>query len=326
MRDVITIGSATRDVFLLSNHFQLIASRKFDAGMGECVPLGAKIDVERKVESTGGGATNAAVTFARLGFGAAAVCRVGDDDAGRGVAAELAREGVRTALLRRVRGGETGYSTLLTAEGGERSVLVYRGVSARFTAADIPWDRLHARAAYLTSLGGNVRLSARLVRACAHEGALVAWNPGRGEIAAGLRAFKPALPFASVLLVNREEAAALTGAREPRDAFGALVRAGFAGAAVVTDGGKGATAFFRDRAWFCGTTGARSVSRTGAGDAFGSGLVAALLKGLALPQALAVGTLNAEGVIGKVGAKAGILKRWPGRAALARVPVKPFIL
>ena len=37
MLDVITIGSATQDAFLISKRFQIINSSKFATGKGECV-------------------------------------------------------------------------------------------------------------------------------------------------------------------------------------------------------------------------------------------------------------------------------------------------
>ena len=322
MRDIITIGSATRDVFLLSDHFKLMNSHQFETGVGECVPLGSKIEIEEKIESTGGGATNAAVTFSRLGFSAAIVARVGNDAAGREVLADLVREKIDTSLVRTIRKGETGYSTLLTAQTGERSVLVYRGVSADFTSADIPWHDLSARWLYITSLAGNLALVKRLAEDAAKHGAAVAWNPGHSELAKGLASFRAILPFISLLLVNREEAAMLTHEDDPTAAYHMLSRIGAAGTVVITDGDKGAYAFRRDGAWKSSTTGAPAISRTGAGDAFGSGLVAALLKGFPLPTALAIGTLNAESVVSHVGAKKGILKKWPRKAQIAHVKVR----
>ncbi|KKR89576.1 MAG: hypothetical protein UU40_C0021G0019, partial [Candidatus Uhrbacteria bacterium GW2011_GWD2_41_121] len=40
MPKIITIGSATRDVFLASKHFQTIKTDIFPTGLAECVPLG----------------------------------------------------------------------------------------------------------------------------------------------------------------------------------------------------------------------------------------------------------------------------------------------
>ena len=139
MFDVVTIGAGTRDVFLMSKEFKFIESSVFSTGIGECVALGTKIELDSIVHTTGGGATNAAATFARLGFKAAAICRVGEDGAGRDLIIELQREGIDTTMIRRIPDESTGYSTLLTASSGERTVLVYRGVSSSFTTADVPW-------------------------------------------------------------------------------------------------------------------------------------------------------------------------------------------
>ena len=129
------------------------------------------------------------------------------------------------------------------------------------------------------------------------------------------------LNHVSLLFLNREEAAVLTGEQDPAVAFRAFADLPHL-TVVITDGDQGAYAFRGTEAWTSGTTGASSVSRTGAGDAFGSGVTAALMHGLTLPEALAIGTLNAESVIKQVGAKKGILKAWPSAAALKKVPVR----
>jgi len=65
MYDVITIGTATQDVFLKSRDFKVLKDERFITGQAECFALGAKIEVPDIFFTTGGGATNAAVTFAR---------------------------------------------------------------------------------------------------------------------------------------------------------------------------------------------------------------------------------------------------------------------
>lgn len=321
MYDVITIGSGTRDVFLISDQFQMIRSSAFATGIGECVSLGSKIEVETVVHTTGGGATNAACTFARLGYNAAVVCRVGADSAGREVIIDLQREGIGTTLIRRVEHGDTGYSTLLTDAGtGERSILVYRGVSGTFTAKDIPWDECAARAFYLSSLGGNLALSRRIVSHAAECQALIAWNPGSKELKKGLGSIQDFLPEVGVFMVNREEAMLLTGKKEIRGMFERLVTAD--NVVIITDGEQGAYASRGGKAWYVPAAGSQAVSRTGAGDAFGSGFMAAYVQSRDVPAALALGTLNADSVIRQVGAKAGILKKWPTDAQIRKIKVK----
>jgi sugar/nucleoside kinase (ribokinase family) len=320
MHDVITIGAGTRDVFLMSDQFKFIESSVFSTGVGECVALGTKIELDSIVHTTGGGATNAAVTFARLGFKTAVVCRVGQDSAGRDLIIDLQREGVDTTMITRVVDGATGYSTLLTAPSGERTVLVYRGVSATFTSKDIPLKDCRARWFYLTSLGGNLELSKKAIEHAAKCGASVAWNPGGQEIKKGMTALKPILRRVSVLNINREEAEKLTTQKALPYMFRELATPGRI--LIITDGANGAYAHQDGVTIFAGTRGVKAVSRTGAGDAFGSGFVASYMKTGNVKTALAVGTLNAECVIQEVGAKAGLLRRWPTATLMKKVPVK----
>lgn len=318
--DVITIGAATRDVFLVSDAFKLIRSDQFATGVGECVALGTKINLDTVVHSTGGGATNSAATFASLGFKAAAVCRVGDDRPSLDVIDDLKRYGVSTQYVRRVKGGATGYSTLLTEPHGERTVLVHRGVSSQFRPSDIPSAVYQTSLIYLTSLGGNLKLSASIIKQAAQKGVAVAWNPGRGELEKGCHAFRPIMPLVRVMLLNLEEAELLTGKKGVKNVISCMARPGQT--LVITDGTNGSTVWDSGRLVHAGTTKVKSISKTGAGDAFGSGFVAAYIKTKNIETALAVGTLNAESVIRKFGAKAGILKKWPTKALLNKIPIK----
>ena len=315
--DIITIGGGVRDVFLKSKEIKLIKSPKFVTGVGECVPLGSKLDVDEIVITTGGGATNAAVTFSRLGFKTACACRLGNDRVGDDVIFDLESEGVDAQFVRRAKGEMTGYSTLLTAASGERSILVYRGASKKFTPADLPLKKCTTKWYYLTSLGGNLDLSKKVIRHAAKCKSKIAWNPGGGEIAKGLKNFKSVLKDVSILNINREEAQKLTKKKDLGQMFKILATEG--NIVIITDGNKGAYTHLDGKTFYSKTTGAKSVSRAGAGDAFGSGFVSSIMKGKSLEEALAIGTLNAEGVIGSLGAKQGILKNWPAKKNLARV-------
>ncbi|MFA4845001.1 MAG: carbohydrate kinase family protein [Patescibacteria group bacterium] len=320
MYDIITIGAATRDVFLVSSKFIALKSRKFPTGAGECVALGSKIDIEELVLTTGGGATNAAATFASLGFRTATICRIGDDSPGKDVVEDLTRCGVSTHLVRRVKNGETAYSTLLTMKDGERTALVHRGISSAFTQADIPPSIFEqTRWIYLTSLGGNLALVKRIFLNAHKTGVKIAWNPGMAELKGGLSSIKTLLPMVSVLIMNAEEAKLLTGKKDSTKIFELLHEGGTVH--VITDGTNGSTVYRDGWMAHAGTSGVKGISKTGAGDAFGSGFVAGLIKTEDLKEALRIGTLNAESVIQHFGAKKGILKMWPSALKKQRIKI-----
>ncbi len=320
MYDIITIGASTRDVFLFSDKFVALKTNKVSTGTSECVALGSKIEIEDVIFTTGGGATNAAATFASLGFRVATITRVGDDSPGKDVVEDLARGGVSTHLVRMIKGGETAYSTLLTMKDGERTVLVYRGTSGNFSAKDIQASIFEqTRWIYLTSLGGNLALSKKIVSQAHDAGVKVAWNPGHEELSVGLESFKSVLTMVDVLIMNKEEGQLLTGKKKIQQMFKALRTPGVVH--VFTDGTEGSWVQRDELSAHAGTSGVRAVSRTGAGDAFGSGFVAMFIKTNDLKEALRVGTLSAESVIQHVGAKRGILKTWPSKRQTERIMI-----
>ena len=66
------------------------------------------------------------------------------------------------------------------------------------------------------------------------------------------------------------------------------------------------------------------VERTGAGDAFGSGFLAAYMQGKPIEEALRWGTVNSASVLGFIGPQAGLLspekmQEWLVRAADVKV-------
>lgn len=311
----LTIGSATRDIFLTSKAFKTMPTPGNPRVQLECMTLGAKIDVDSITFATGGGATNAAVTFANLGFTTSIMARIGNDEPGRAILENLKERNVNTSLIAIAKKETTAYSTLLTAEDGERTALVFRGASANFGEKDVKLSKITASTVYLTSLGGNIALALSIAKAAHAKGALFTWNPGHQELKSG-RGLDPIRKLASILIVNLEEAQLLTG-KSSNDAKLQCELLALPGSIIViTDGPNGVYGHCDKSTWHCRTSGIKSTSSTGAGDAFGSAFTAAIASGVTIEDALRLGTLNAEGVIQHVGAKTGILAAWPKADAL----------
>ena len=136
MLDVITIGSATRDVFLKSEGFEIRKHADSPTGIEQCFPLGAKIEIKDVVFTTGGGGTNTAVTFSRQGLKTGSVGSVGDDFNGREVIKELKREKVK--LFFNVHKDDfTAYSVILVYPNAERTILSYKGEGQHFNFDEI---------------------------------------------------------------------------------------------------------------------------------------------------------------------------------------------
>lgn len=326
--NVITIGSATQDVFLKSQDFSVLQSEYFKTGRAECVPLGAKIEVQDIVFTTGGGATNNAVSFARKGLQAACLAAVGTDEIGRAIENALEQEGVVSRFLQKVKGKKSGYSLILVTATGDRSILVYRGASEDLNETAVPWDSLKTDWFYVSSVAGNFNLLEKVAELARTQKVCLAINPGSREIRAGAAKLRPILRQAKVLFLNQEEASYLTGVEF--DDLSGITKELYELAGetifVITRGAKGVLVGHKDRLYKAGIIPEREkVDRTGAGDAFGSGFVASLIVhsklGLeqGIKEAIRWGSANATSVLEHMGAKKGLLtkrqlshKRWQG--------------
>ena len=75
----------------------------------------------------GGCAANAAVAVARLGGHATLATRLGSDQLGDLVAADLKNEGVDMLFVRRIEGARSAFSSIYIDKSGERQIMNFRG-------------------------------------------------------------------------------------------------------------------------------------------------------------------------------------------------------
>jgi sugar/nucleoside kinase (ribokinase family) len=304
--DVVTFGSAFVDVYLTSPDFKIIKSGKSPTGVALCEVYGGKVGVDKMLVTTGGGATNTAVGFERLGLQTGCVCCVGKDDWGVYVRKELFREGVSPIYIQQVE-EQTSYSTMLVSKEGGRSALVYRGASNKLSWRKVAWDKLRPKWFYISSLGGDLTLLTKIVRVAQEKGIKIALNPGSKEIAAEAK-LKAFLAYAEVLLLNRQEAARLTKHmfKNKEEILEDVGKLGVKMVAV-TEGRKGATLVSGKEKIYQPAVKIKTVEETGAGDAFGCGLVGGLIKGMIPEEALKLGVANGASAAKHFGPKEGLL-------------------
>lgn len=318
--DVLCVGDAATDVFIrLSNEH--IRTWSDDQGHWMDLPFGGKVPFEyaRTVEA-GGNAANAAVGLARLGVPTALATHLGDDAIGRDMQAALHREGVDTHLVRLDPNHPSNRNFVLWF-GQDRTILVHH------EHYDYHWPHLSPRELpgwlYLSSVGSNGSGYHRQVVEwlAAEPSVRLVFQPGTFQIEQGVDALRGLYRRADVLICNREEAVEIGGA-EHGDLAGILESLHALGpeVAVVTDGPDGAYASDGSRRYRVPSypDPAPPLERTGAGDAFSSTLVAALVKGHNLADALAWAPVNAMSVVQDVGAQDGLLDE-DGLMALLKI-------
>ena len=300
MYDIVAIGSATRDVFISADSFKSLDLAEFPTGKGLCLSLGSKVEIKKIVFTSGGGGTNAAVTFGR-----------------QEVMNELTKEGIETKYFQKDDDDFTAYSVILVDPSAERTILSYKGEGQHFDVNKITFDQLRTKWLFLDSLGGHYDLLEKAVSWAVANNVKLATNPGGKELEHGLEKLKPLLKNSSVVIMNQEEAAGLTGIdyKQEGDIFKFMDEI-IGGIFVMTKGPEGVVVSDGKNIYKAGVPDSPVVERTGAGDAFSSGFITEFIRSGDITKAIQFATANASSVVTRYGAKAGILKKddwgpWP---------------
>jgi len=300
---IISIGAAVQDVILRGRIFE--PHRDEDGDKVNEFELGSKNEVEAITHSTGGGATNASVTFARQGLRSFYMGKIGDDTPGKVVLETLRQDNVDTSLVGYNKDLGTGFSAILLSPGGERTVLTYRGASSQYHLKESDFFNQTADWIYISSLSGDVEALKTIVKYAQKNDIKIAMNPGKGELKAK-KLLKELLPAVAILSLNKEEMAELFSGETAKDLVTAAAKQ--VPLVLLTDGPKGSYACDGTKIYKAGIyEDVPVIDRLGAGDAFNSGFVAAIAQGWTVERALTLASANSTGVVSQIGSKAGIL-------------------
>jgi sugar/nucleoside kinase (ribokinase family) len=304
---ILSVGAAVQDVFLShSDEFEPVSDKTTHEQFMQ-LELGAKADVNNITFSTGGGATNAAVTFTRQGLQAVFMGTVGRDPAGLAVLDDLDKEGVDTKHISYNEKLSTGYSVLLLAPTGERTILTYRGASTHYNSKNFDISDVDANWMYVSSMAGSFDVLDKLFHQARRKGMKIMFNPGKKELAhpAKLRAL---LEDVEILSVNKDEMQQLVEGTSSEE----LVMHGrhYVPVVIVSDGPNGVCASDGKTIVKAGMyQDVKVIDRTGAGDAFGSGFLSQWVQGKSLKECIVYASANSTSVVQHIGAKTGILHK-----------------
>lgn len=307
MHDVITIGSATLDVFLCCAN---LYTAEINGEKKVVLPYGAKIELGEALFESGGGGTNTAITFARHGLKTAVIAKIGIDFSGEKILRRLEEEHIDTHYMAQKKDDLTDYSTIIWAPKVGNVIIVCRG-KKRLEVEDVDWNSIDTKWFYVSSVGGNLSIPARLEQFCRERKEntpKIAWNPGKRELAQRA-VVSNLLPFVEVFILNRLEASMFTQTdiKDSAAILNAMQKLP-AKMKIVTDGHSGSYLHNGSRWIWADTFDVDRQEVTGAGDAFGSAFVSGLIKGFSESDCMKLATANAASVVMTPGAKQGILR------------------
>lgn len=338
---ILTIGSAMYDIFLQYVCMDLLTIRSTPQPQQfMLLEAGKKRELQDIAYHTGGGATNSAVSFARLGFQVSSFFKVGTDAAGKTIIDELAHNNICVDYILTTDAAHTGTSFVIPYPSGDRTTLMHRGANLTLNQEELPLAAIKDQDyLYVTSLSDTTaQFIEPITEHAKKHNKQVAVNPGTSQLVAGAHYLRNALPHIDILILNCYEASLLMHELMPhaqqsdiktsqakhapsllqtplistqpyvniRTFFKEILAHG-PRIVVVTNGEEGVYVAQPNMLYFHPSLGLEVISTLGAGDAFGSCFVAQIAHNKSLEHAIRCGVTNAASVLQHTGAKTGLL-------------------
>ncbi|MEK7595636.1 MAG: carbohydrate kinase family protein [Patescibacteria group bacterium] len=306
MYDLISVGDSVVDAFMFISEAEVLCNLNKD-DCRFCVSYADKVPVDKFFLCTAGNACNNAVGSARLGLKTAIYTEIGNDNNGKMIVDTFKKEGVGLDFVNLDKNGTTNLHAVISY-GGERTIFVYHAPrNYKMPLIDTPPKWI-----YYTSLSqGFDHFQAELVVYLkANPSIKLGFNPATYHLKAGLTAIKDVIARTDVLFVNKEEAKRLLGIdlkeNVPIRNLHLKLRDLQAKITSISDGPNGSTVYDGNKFYQLGLYDVPIVDRTGVGDAFATGFIAALFYGRSVEEAMKWGTLNSAGKIQKIGPQDGL--------------------
>ncbi len=325
MSKVLTIGSATMDVFVECDEANIVSvcSKNKDSEFMS-YPYGAKIDITTFSSNVGGGGVNTACNFANLGFETSAIFKIGEDIYSEGILNSFKTKNVNLAHIIQDKSTSTGFSIILVSFQGDRTVLAHRGANAQIKESEINFEAIKdADLMYVAPLNGESNKVIEAIVEYAHKhGTKICFNAGSTSLKRGFEHIKTILKSAHIVVMNKEEATMATGIQVRPDTktekfshelihqdikkMLTTLKVMDYQVIVITDGGNGAYAYDGKKFYYCPVFPSPVVSTLGAGDAFASTFCGALERTrLNVGRSLMYASVNSASVVSQFGATEG---------------------
>ena len=300
MFDVITVGSATVDAFAETEQ-KFVKAKKYS------FPVGSKLLIKNLHFDVGGGGTNTAVCFSRLGLKTAYIGKLGRGENSKRISNLLKDEKIDTSMVSR-ENARTGFSVILDAKGHDRTILAYKGSNDDLQIRDIRHEYINTQWFYFSSMmGKSWETLKHLAEYASVHNIKTAFNASKYLTEKGISYLKPVLSKCEILVLNHEEATDLSKKKDIKQTLKTLHEAG-PKIVVITNGPKPTFAYDGEKIYSIKPHKVKILETTGAGDAFASSFTAGIIKTEDMEFALQLALANAEAVLTHYGAKNNLMK------------------
>ena len=312
--DILSVGNATIDVFLTIDeknpHVKLDEkTNELKFGHGE------KIEVKKYNLSIGGNAANVAVGISRLSLKSGLVAEIGNDEFSQKIINSLKNDDVDIELVKQIESEASSLSVGINFKTDRTLFIEHVKREHNFE-----FNKKQTKAIFLTSLGPVWEEAyEKTLNFVGENNIRLFFNPGTLQIEKRNTLIWKIISQTEVLFLNKEEAEEILYGKEiklpsssqtyvKKMLYG--LRSLGAKIAVITDGKNGSYLMDeKHNTYYLQAVKSEIVERTGAGDAYNSGFISAILNGTPYKEAMRWGAFNASSVIGAIGAQKGLLTK-----------------
>ncbi|MDP3993500.1 MAG: carbohydrate kinase family protein [bacterium] len=307
--DIISIGDTTTDAFI-KLHDASVHCDLDNKNCQLCMSFADKVPYESlTVIPAVGNSSNVAVGTARLGLKSAAFTAIGGDYFGTQILDVYRKEKVGHEFVKINKDLPTNYHFVLNFQA-ERTILIKHQHFSYFEPSrigDAEWIYFSSMAE--NTLPFHLKLGKYLK---AHPKIKMGFNPGTFQLKLGAAKLRDVYQQTYVFFVNREEAQKIlnTKDRDIKVLSTGLHKLG-PKIVVITDGPDGAYVSDGQEQYQMPLypDPKPPLERTGAGDAFSTGFMSALVYGLPITEAMCWGPVNSMSVVQDIGAQRGLLTK-----------------
>lgn len=310
--DILSIGDIATDVFIkIKEAEEVCGSDGNDCKL--CLDFGAKIPYE-SVDTCHavGNSSNVAISLSRLGLSSGLMTNIGDDQNGKDCRDVLKKENVDINFIKKEENKITSNHYVLWYKG-ERTILTkHEAYNYEWTNTSISQEYHSPSWIYLSSLGETSipfhdEISKYLEK---HINVKLAFQPGTFQIKLGYEKLKDIYKKTDIFICNKEEAEKILDIQEEEITI-LLKKISELGPkiVVITNGNKGAYSYDGSEILFIKALEQKPIESTGAGDAFSSAFMTAILLEKNISEALSWGAINSASVILFIGPHKGLLSR-----------------
>jgi ribokinase len=312
--DIITIGGATQDIMYYTDRAVLIKNKK-NVFKQELLAFeyGGKISSDDVNLTYGGGGMNTAVSCSLLGLRTASILNLGSDWFAKEIFKELKNKKIDTSLVSFDKKLYSGFSFIINyGDYHEHIIFTHRGSNQKLRVEKNILSRIISKWIYVSSLSGEDKLLKNNIdNIFSDKTSKIAWNPGEAQLKKGYKFFKQYLKSVELFILNKDEAMDLVRSFSKKTSnMNALLKTIYSWGpkmVLITSGHLGAHFYDGKNIYYQKAILVKSINTTGAGDAFGSSFVSALIMNYPVKKALKFAMIRSCNVLRHIGAQTGLL-------------------